>query len=641
MCGICGFWQNGAGSRSELDARAKLMSRALVHRGPDGSGSWVDADAGLAFGHRRLAIVDLTETGKQPMSSASGRFVITYNGEIYNHIELRKELQATGRSFRGTSDTEVIVEGCDEWGVEAMARRMIGMFSFGLWDQKYRRLSLVRDRLGIKPLYWSLNDGTLVFGSELKALTAQEHFSAQIDRDALAHFMRDGYVPAPLSIYKGVFKLSPGSILQIGADRSPKIFTFWSLDDVARTGGEALLDCGDGEAVDQLENLLTDAVERRMIADVPLGAFLSGGIDSSVVAALMQKASRTPVRTFSIGFEDPKFDEAIHARAVARHLGTDHTEFYVSPEEARAVIPRLPVMYDEPFADASQIPTFLVSRLARQRVSVCLSGDGGDELFAGYTRYAQARTLSRLRSWCPWVVRALIGAGLRGLPVTAWDKVFGLVPGAGARGLNGDRMHKLAPLIAAGEQEAYAGLMSQWPGAGALVKGAARLGGKSDGHGGRKGGDDLVRQLQFRDMATYLPDDILTKLDRATMAVSLEGRVPMIDHRVVEFAARLPMALKVRDGETKWLLRQVLYRHVPRSLVDRPKMGFGVPIGEWLRGPLRDWAEDLLSGPDTDLDDLLDQAAISRMWREHLSGNRNWHAILWNVLMFQAWRRQT
>jgi len=640
MCGICGFWRDGAGSRSELGGEVEAMAKVLAHRGPDGSGTWIDADAGLAFGHRRLAIVDLSQTGDQPMISASGRFVITYNGEIYNHIELRKELQARGRVFRGTSDTEVIVEGCDEWGVEAMVGRMIGMFSFGLWDQQHRQLSLVRDRLGIKPLYWSQNGGTLAFGSELKSFTAMENFRAEIDRDALALFMRDGYVPAPHSIYKGIFKLSPGHLLQMGADRGPKISCYWSLDEVARAGRRATLDCGDTEAVDRLEDLLADAVKRRMIADVPLGAFLSGGVDSSLVTALMQKNSPVPVRTFSIGFEDPKYDEAVHARAVAQHLGTDHTELYVSPQEARDVIPRLPSIYDEPFADASQIPMFLVSRLARQRVTVCLSGDGGDELFAGYPRYGQARSLARLRAVCPPPLRFLIGAGLRGLPVSAWDTIFGLVPGAVARGLSGDRMHKLAPLVAAGETQAYIGLMSQWPGAGALVKGADRAAEGTLGRGVIKGGGDIVTRLQFYDLSSYLPDDILTKVDRATMAMSLEGRVPIIDHRVVEFAARLPMALKVRDGQTKWLLRQVLYRHVPRPLVDRPKKGFGVPIGDWLRGPLRDWADDLLGGEGNGDDEFLDLAAISRIWGEHLAGHRNWHAVLWNVLMFQAWRRQ-
>ena len=599
--------------------------------------------AGFFLGHRRLSIVDLSPNGAQPMVSSCGRFVISYNGEIYNAAELRAPLEAAGRRFRGHCDTEAIVEGAAEWGVAATVERLIGMFAMALWDRRDRVLYLVRDRLGIKPLYWAERDGQIVFGSELKALRADRSWTPALDRDALASYLRFGYIPAPLTIYRDVRKLEPGTILAVRETGMPTIVRYWSLADIARKGRSAPIEANEDEAAEELDALLRDAVGRRMVADVPLGAFLSGGIDSSVVVALMQAQSSRPVRSFTIGFHEPGFDEAQHAAAIARHLGTDHTELYVLPEHAREVIPRLPTIYDEPFADSSQIPTFLVSEMTRRHVTVALSGDGGDELFAGYARYFESDARWRTINAMPHRARQLAASALRAVPPRCWDALARLVPASHRPNHFSDKLGKLSYALAAegGEFSAfYRQVMSLWSDPARVVKHAIEPKGLLDDPRAREFGPDVIAWMQYVDTLAYLPDDILTKVDRASMAVSLEARVPILDHRVVAFSWRLPRGMKAQGSSGKRLLRRVLERYVPKDLVERPKMGFGVPIGAWLRGPLRGWADTLLDERRIAADGIFDAAPIVSRWRQHLAGTHNWDASLWTILMFQAWKER-
>ena len=641
MCGIAGFLTGASGApRTELADVSSAMNACLQHRGPDDHGIWTDSEAGVALVHRRLSIIDLSAAGHQPMVSANGRYVISYNGEVYSHRPIREELELKGSRFRGYSDTEVILESFAEWGVEATVARLIGMFAIALWDRRDRTLTLVRDRLGIKPLYWCQQENLFVFGSELKALRAHPRFDAHIDRSAVASYMRHNYVPAPRTIYENAFKLEPGTMLTLPYGGKPQIKRFWDARAVARAGRTNLVQGSDEAVTSELEALLQDAVRRRMIADVPLGAFLSGGIDSSTVVALMQSANAGKVRSFTIGFAEAGYDEAPHAAAVARHLGTEHTELTVSAQQALDVIPRLPDWFDEPFADSSQIPTYLVSAMTRRYVTVALSGDGGDELFGGYNRYHLATAAWRKLALLPFPLRAALGRAISAFSPDRWTRLLSGVPSRRVPAQIGDKIHKAAALLAQQDPGAlYLQLVTHWEPA-TVAPGAPET------HGilfdERVAGEfpELLSRMQFLDLVTYLPDDILTKVDRASMAVALEARVPLLDHRVVEYAWRLPQRMKIRNGKSKWVLRQILDRHVPRAITERPKMGFGIPLGEWLRGPLRDWAEHLLSEQRLREGGLLDPSPVRRYWQEHVSGERNWQYLIWDVLMLEAWRER-
>lgn len=646
MCGLAGFLDPSRRTGGEeLRATVTRMAAALRHRGPDDGGAWVDAEAGIALGHRRLSIVDLSPLGHQPMQSACGRYVTAFNGEIYNHRALRRELEGLGHAFRGHSDTEVMLAAFVEWGLEAALERFNGMFALALWDRKGRLLHLVRDRLGEKPLYYGWMGRTFLFGSELKALRAHPEFRGEVDRGALALYLRHNYIPTPYSIYRGIRKLPPGTRLTLnGADAgaAPTPIPYWSFREVSERGVAEPFTGSADEAAAHLDTLLRDAVKLRMEADVPLGAFLSGGIDSSTVVALMQAQGDRPVKTFTIGFHEAAYNEAEDAKAVARHLGTEHTELYVTPGEAMAVIPRLPALYDEPFADSSQIPTFLVSELARRHVTVSLSGDAGDELFGGYNRYFWGRSIWQRIGWMPRGMRGAAARALTVLPPEAWETVFRMtgpvLPGKIKQRSPGDKLHKLAEILAVNDPETmYLGLVSHWKDPASLAVGASEPPTVLTDRSQWADLPDFTQRMMYLDTVTYLPDDILVKVDRASMGVSLEGRIPFLDHRVVEFAWRLPLSMKVRDGQGKWLLRQVLYGYVPRGLIERPKMGFGVPIDAWLRGPLRDWAESLLAERRLRAEGFLHPRPIREKWAEHLSGRRNWQYHLWDVLMFQAW----
>jgi len=642
MCGLAGVFARGKWGSDELHGIASRMTGAIVHRGPDDSGIWVDASVGVALGFRRLAIVDLSAQGHQPMSSSSGRFMLIFNGEVYNYRSLRRELQSLGCSFRGHSDTEIILAAFEHWGIEQSVRRFIGMFAMAVWDVRRRELSLIRDRLGIKPMFVYHHAGVVSFGSELKAMLAGPEFDRTIDMTALTSYLRYLYVPAPRSIFQHAFKLPPGHILTISdpAAPSPASSPFWSVESAAREGVAAQFSGDDQQAVAELETLLTDAVRLRMQADVPLGALLSGGIDSSTVVALMQSSADRPVKTFTIGFDQEEFDEAAHAQAIASHLGTDHTELRLTGEDALAVIPNLAEMFDEPLADPSQIPTFLVCQLARRDVTVALTGDGGDELFGGYNRYISGeRMITGFQRW-PRLLRRFSAAGATSLSPRSWNQVRDALrpvfPAAGRTRLLGEKIHKMGDLLRADSASGmYRSLLSAWQDPEHLV-----VGGSSDRNSDTTlGANDslgLMERMMLADQTSYLPDDLLAKVDRASMAVSLEARVPILDHRVVELSWRLPRKFKVRDGRGKWILRQILYKHVPPALVDREKMGFSVPLAQWLAGPLRNWAGDLLLSGEND--GILRGAVVRREWDRFLAGDSSNSAGLWALVMFRAWQ---
>jgi asparagine synthase (glutamine-hydrolysing) len=641
MCGIVGFWQQGASEEVALAQQARHMADTLMHRGPDDEGLWVDPRAGVALGFRRLAILDLSPTGRQPMMSADGRYVVIFNGEIYNFPELRAELQAQGAHFRGRSDTEVIVEGAAIWGSAEVIPRLWGMFALALWDTHEQVLVLARDRLGKKPLYYSASNGLFLFGSELKALRAHPGFRAALDRESAALYLHLGYVPAPYSMYSAARKLPAGCLAVIRPGEAPVISRFWDAQEMAARAQTSRLALDERTAVSEFDGLLRDAVGRRMIADVPLGGFLSGGIDSSTIVALMQAQSTARVKTFTIGFEASDYNEADAARAVATHLGTDHTELYVTPAEAREVIPRLPCLYDEPLADPSQIPTFLVSALARQHVTVALSGDGGDELFGGYSRYADTEMKWSRLSRVPDPARRIMALGLRGLSALGLEsqlpRLQWMLPERWPRGLEGYHLNYLADLVSAGPDQLYDHLSSMWRCPEDVVVGARSIPRPLELVKAPQQVQGLLERMMLQDLVSYLPDDILVKVDRASMGVSLEARTPLLDHRVVEWVWRLPVSLKRRTSKSKWLLRQVLYQYVPPALVDRPKMGFGVPIDSWMRGPLREWAEDLLNERRIAEAGILNPRPIRRVWERHLAGEPFQQYRLWAVLTLQAW----
>jgi len=646
MCGIAGFLDrsgSGSGASGDLTALVTRMTDAIAYRGPDDSGAWVDQAAGIALGQRRLSIIDLSAEGHQPMAGEDGNQVIVFNGEIYNFPELREELEGFGHRFRGHSDTEVMLAGFLQWGVDDAVRRFNGMFAFALWDRRERRLWLCRDRLGKKPLYycWAGKGSagrTLLFGSELKALRAHPAFQAEIDRNAVALYMRLGYIPAPWTIYRGVYKLPPATHLSVGPDdcgrNSPPV-AYWSAREAAERGvADRIVNFDD--AIGQLDALLRSAVGMRMLSDVPLGAFLSGGIDSSLVVSLMQALSSQPVKTFCIGFEEQTHNEAIYARAVAKHLGTDHTEMILTADKALDVVPGLPRMFDEPFADSSQIPTFLVSEMARRHVTVSLSGDGGDELFAGYSAYRSSARFFEKYGWMPGTLRRATGQVLQGIPQSVWNR---LVPG-NADATAGARIFRMASTMRqASPEETYRNLMSLWEDPQRVVPGAIE---PATAFSTREsaGLENLTEKMMLLDALTYLPDDILAKVDRASMAVSLEARGPLLDYRLFEFAWRVPLEFKLRDGKGKWILRELLNRYVPRELVDRPKSGFAIPVAKWLRGPLKGWAEELLGEKRLRDEGILDSGEVRRTWKEHLDGyNRS--DRLWAVLMLESWLEES
>lgn len=643
MCGIVGLLGRPGEAGADVET-IRRMASALVHRGPDDEGIWSDAEAGIALAHRRLAIVDLSPAGHQPMFSHCGRYVIVFNGEIYNHASIRAELDTEGApAWRGHSDTEVLLAAIVRWGLRQALGKCVGMFALALWDRTERTLVLARDRIGEKPLYYGRIGKLFGFASELKALRAHPCWAAEVDRNALALLMRHNYVPAPYTIYQGFLKLRPGHFLVLDhASKEPRVEAYWKASEAASRGHDNPFGGTPEDAVEALDKLLRQSLEGQMMADVPLGAFLSGGIDSSTVAAVMQSMSARPIRTFTIGFHQPDYNEAEHAREVARHLGTDHTELYITEREAMDVIPRLPEIYCEPFSDSSQIPTYLVSKLARQHVTVSLSGDAGDELFSGYTRYSLAESFWNKLSRVPALLRRA-AAGLATMPPPAvYDRLAGslmqFMPERRRQTRLGDKVHKAAGLLSLGTPgEVYLHLCSHWSAPEQLVLGAREMPTMLTGYEPLPDLAGNVERMMFTDLVSYLPDDILVKVDRAAMAVSLETRVPFLDHRIVEFALSLPLSILRAGNAPKWPLRQILHKHVPRQLVERPKMGFGVPIDSWLRGELREWAEDLLSERRLKSEGFFDPALIRQAWSEHLSGQRNHQYLLWDVLMFQGW----
>ncbi|MGZ8217018.1 asparagine synthase (glutamine-hydrolyzing) [Methylomagnum sp.] len=665
MCGFAGFLDRS--ENTPADALSNIVGRmneTLHHRGPDDGGVWTDPMACVALGHRRLSILDLSAAGHQPMLSRSGRYVVAFNGEIYNHLNLRAELEAGGtapehplfdrphplpggegiKGWRGHSDTETLLAAVEAWGVGDALKKFVGMFAFALWDRHDRVLYLARDRMGEKPLYYGWQGNTLLFGSELKAFKAHPAFQGEIDREALTLYLRHNYVPGPFTIYKGIKKLPAGTFLALGVHRYDNHpVSYWTVRDAALRGQMQPFAGTDAEAVESLDKLLRQAVAGQMMADVPLGAFLSGGFDSTAVVALMQAQSSRPIKTFTIGFNEAEYNEAEHAKAVAQHLGTDHTELYVTPEEAMAVIPRLPALYDEPFADSSQIPTFLVSQLARRHVTVSLSGDGGDELLGGYSRYFWGMKIQRKMRYLPRSARMALAAALTVVPPHQWNtlfRVFGFMLPAGLRYCGpGDKVHKLASFLGAKRPEdVFFDLISHWKEPARVVKGGVEPLTVLNDPVQWPELRDFEHRMMYIDTVSYLPDDILVKVDRAAMGVSLETRVPLLDHRVVEFAWRLPLNMKIRENQGKWILKQMLYRYVPQEIMDRPKMGFGVPIDIWLRGPLKEWAEALIDRKRLKQEGYFNPTLVWEKWVQHQSGRRNWSYYLWSVLMFQAWK---
>ena len=660
MCGLFGALYHPHLASVDIDNFAKKALLSLDHRGPDDSGTWKDSSSRIVLGHTRLSILDLTEAGHQPMESACSRYMLVFNGEIYNHISLRKDLDGTNHPpiWRGHSDTETLLACFASWGISKTLERVTGMFAFALWDRFEQRLFLGRDRFGEKPLYYGWSEGSFIFASELKAIRSFNGLNNQIDRNVLSLYMQFMYVPTPYSIYKNIYKLESGCLLEIDQSEFYSVPTqtpfaplnfkglsirrWYDLYSVAKNGTNSLF-TDESEALKTLEDTLLDSVRSQLISDVPIGAFLSGGVDSSIIVALMQKLSTHPIKTFSIGFDEGSYNEAHYAKAVAQHLGTNHHELYVSPKDAMSVIPNLPDLYDEPFADSSQIPTFLVSQLARQKVTVSLSGDGGDELFCGYNRYLWGKLIWNKFQWLPLSLRKVLGATMHSLPTSTWDSLGKLLPNKYTATLLGDKVHRMGHRLQTIESldDLYFSLVAEGYQDIDIVQGSRKtlLKTRLDEVNPVLGALGSEQRMMLWDSLTYLTDDILTKVDRAAMGVSLETRIPFLDHNVVDLAWRVPLNMKIRDGTSKWLLRQVLYQYVPRELIERPKAGFAIPVGQWLRGPLRDWAEDLLDLKQIESDGYFNANLVRKRWDEHLSGRYMWTNFLWSILMFNAWLR--
>jgi asparagine synthase (glutamine-hydrolysing) len=640
MCGFSGFLTRVNYS----DSSEKLlyaMCDAMKHRGPDDRGIWYDAEAGIALAHTRLAVVDLSPAGHQPMVFASGRYVIAFNGEIYNHLKLRKQLKID--SWHSHSDTETLLAGFEAWGIEETIVRTIGMFAFALWDKHAHTLTLGRDRVGEKPLYYGWHDHVFLFGSELKALKIHPHFKKELDHGALTLFLRHNYIPAPHSIYRNMSKLQPGTLLHLSLKNpQPVLKNYWSAMSLVKAGTTTPFKGDAIDAVNELERLAKDAITQQMVADVPLGAFLSGGVDSSTVVALMQAQSSLPVRTFSIGFYEAQYNEAKYAKAVAEHLGTQHTELYITTDDVLAVIPKLAHLYDEPFADSSQIPTFLVSQLAKQQVTVALTGDAGDELFCGYNRYKVAAEYWGNMNKIPLAIRKVMAKLIRGVSPKTWDGFASAVPFMSRHPQMGLKMHKGADLLASATlSEAYRRLTSHHDTPSSLlITKETEPHTFMEHHFAALTGIGEISQMMAMDLLSYLPDDILVKVDRAAMGVSLETRVPFLDHRLIEFAWTVPMSMKIKNGQNKWLLRHLLNRYVPSQLIERPKMGFGMPLSEWLRGPLQNWVDGLLDEPRLHQEGIFNPQPVCHMWQQHRQGKGNFAYLLWNILMFQVWLEQ-
>ena len=654
MCGIVGIFSKF--KKKDFENSIYNMSSVLTHRGPDDNGVWIDEESGIAFGHQRLSIMDLSSAGHQPMASSCGRFNIVFNGEIYNHLELRKLLEGDNNQvWQGHSDTETLVSAFSQWGVEKTLDQLVGMFAIAAWDFKEKKLILIRDRFGEKPLYYGWSNGAFLFGSELKALRKYKGFNNRIDREVLSLYMQYMYVPNPYSIYENIYKLEPGCILKIDmaaldcplkkAQFAPfetqciSIMKWYALDVVAKNSQKDLIK-DENEAIELLEKALSESIQSQMITDVPLGAFLSGGVDSSVIVSLMQKLSMEPIKTFTIGFEESAFNEAIYAKDVAKHLSTDHHELYITVNDAISVIPKLPMLYDEPFADSSQIPTYLVSKLARQNVTVSLSGDAGDELFGGYNRYMWGSRIWNKVKWIPPRFRGVLGDAIQKVPVSSWDRAGLSLPDKYIVSSMGDKAHRMAHRLntVRSLDDVYHSLVTEGYKEESIVIGNKQvLKTKLNNCDFVSGIEESEHRMMLWDSLTYLPDDILTKVDRAAMGVSLETRVPFLDHRVAEIAWRMPLDIKINNGVGKWPVRQVLYKYVPKKLVERPKAGFSIPVGQWMRDPLREWADDLLDESRMQSQGYFNHKLVRKIWDQHLNGSYDWTSKLWAILMFNAW----